>query len=184
MEYVVRECSEFPSMGRELITSDLDDAIKQFVSFVHESAAMIPSFGFLSDDKESSCEFFFNKCPEIEFNSFNYYYDLNDIDKALVEAKRISIKISEAFGNKLFYDDNDVQNMINACKKDERLKESVLNRVSGFSDQVAVSSVLESGWVDNFYRYDSDVCEKFSAAYEKASAPEIVERPRIKRSGR
>jgi len=184
MQYVVKECSEFPSMGSELVTTDLDNAIHEFQVYLKRSGAMIPSFGFINKDGEH-CDFFFGKCPEIDFDNFSYYYDLNEIDRYLVDAKRISIKISDSLGMKMFYDSTDIQNMILACQKNDNLKSSVLDNILSPSDKAAVFSVLKDGWYENFYKYDSDVSEKFITAIEKTLASENMEQQcRIRRSGR
>ncbi len=183
MQYVVKECSEFPSMGSELVTSNLDNAIHEFQVFLKRSGAMIPSFGFVNKDG-MHCDFFIGKRMDIDKDIFECYFDSNEVPKLLADAKRISIILSNELGIKVFYNNDDIQNMIAACKCDNNLINSILNGINSPGDKQAVTSVINSGWYEDFYKYDSDVCEKFTGAFEKAMASENTFQQRSKRLGR
>ena len=66
------------------------------------------------------------------------------------------------------YNNDDIQKMITKCKNDAALREKVLDGVSSH-DKFSVADVISDGWYERFDRYDSDVCEQFITAYEKAT---------------
>jgi len=68
----------------------------------------------------------------------------------------------------MFYTNDDIQDMIKECNSNPELKEKVVNQISNDRDRAAIISVLKEGWYEEFDRYDSDVCEQFITAYEKA----------------
>ena len=88
-----------------------------------------------------------------------------------MEKEKETITESVALNEKL-YSQDEIQDMLTACKKDSKLKKKVLaNIISkgplGAQDKAAIGAVIDSGSVDDFYRYDSAVCDKFITAYEK-----------------
>lgn len=74
------------------------------------------------------------------------------------------------------YNNDDIQRMLSECKKNSNLKDDVLRQFDG-GDLMAVEDVIMDGYYERFDRYDSDVCEKFITAYEKAK----VGRKKIRR---
>ena len=72
------------------------------------------------------------------------------------------------------YNNDDIQAMIDRVNNDGT-NETIIDIISAARkynggsvyDQDAIREVLRSGYVDNFDRYDSDVCEQFIRAYEE-----------------
>lgn len=65
------------------------------------------------------------------------------------------------------YDNNDIQKIIDELNVNKELKEKVMSFVNPF-DSDSVLYVLNEGYTEAFDRFDSDVCEEFLIAYEKA----------------
>ena len=66
----------------------------------------------------------------------------------------------------MLYTSDDIQDMLDSCKKNVKLKEAVISHFTG-RDKGAISDVLDDGYYERFDRYDSDICEQFIKAYEK-----------------
>ena len=64
------------------------------------------------------------------------------------------------------YTNDDIQNMLDVCGMDIKLKDAVLSHFTG-ADKAAMSDVFSDGYYERFDRYDSNVCEQFITAYEK-----------------
>ena len=62
------------------------------------------------------------------------------------------------------YDYDDIQAMMDKVNNDGTFY-AVVDCISD-EDWQSVSSVLRSGFAENFDRYDSDVCEQFISAYK------------------
>jgi len=65
------------------------------------------------------------------------------------------------------YNNDDIQDMITKAKKD---MDSFYKAIDSYgisnSDKNAIKSVINSGWYEDFDRYDSAVCEHFIRIYE------------------
>lgn len=69
----------------------------------------------------------------------------------------------------MMYCNDDIQSMINKVNKDADFKEKFRKNLIGSAmDNGAIFDVLMDGSVERFDRYDSDVCEQFVRAFEKA----------------
>ena len=65
-----------------------------------------------------------------------------------------------------FYNNDAIQRMLDDCKKNKSLANKILKQMPNDVDRRALASVFQSGWVEDFDRYDSAVCEYFIGLYD------------------
>ena len=105
-------------------------------------------------------------------NNFCSLYKLEDCIKALftkMEKDKAVTNEAKSINEKL-YSSDEIQDMVSACKNDPKLKKKVLSKLSvkgplGKQDKSGIEYVIDSGSAESFYRFDSDVCDKFIRAY-------------------
>lgn len=64
------------------------------------------------------------------------------------------------------YNNDDIQNMIDEVKDNKEFFKAVDQSGICEEDKIAIMDVLDSGWYEDFDRYDSAVCEYFITIYE------------------
>lgn len=92
MTFVVKECSEFPSMGETYETTNAYEAVKQFILFRKRAATLIPSIG-IKIDEDMSCDFYAGGHPDLDMIQY-CFSGKEEIDKAFDTAEQV-IKIIE-----------------------------------------------------------------------------------------
>ena len=66
----------------------------------------------------------------------------------------------------ILYTFEDIQQMLDECYANEELTNAVLNKITDINDCRSIKSVISTHWVEDFYRFDSGVCEQFIQVYE------------------